>query len=201
VHAIAQIVHFDTTARRDLKAWTFGCNSVLAADVSVHWASVVGDDFHARFSADARSYRYTILNRATRPGLDAKRLSWQREPLDVKRMQQAAISLLGEHDFSSFRSSECQANHPIRTVSQLSVQRQADRVVIDITANGFLHNMVRIVAGCLIAIGRSQRNTDWLDELLSVRDRRQAAMTASPHGLCFMQAHYPERFGVPRFFT
>lgn len=199
VHAIAQIVHFDTSAVRKLTAWTFGVNSVLARDVSVHWARVMPDDFHARFSADARSYRYTILNRLTRPGLDAGRLSWQRDPLDVERMQNAAPALLGEHDFSSFRSSECQANHPVRVLRNLRIHRSGDRVIIDIEANGFLHNMVRIIAGSLMAIGKGDKPTDWLETLLAAQDRTQAAMTAPPNGLCFLQAHYPKRFHVPTF--
>jgi len=199
VHAIAQIVHFDTTSTRELTAWTYGANSVLARDVSIHWASAMPDDFHARFSADSRSYQYTILNRPTRPGLDAKRLSWQRDPLDVDRMQLAAKHLLGEHDFSSFRSSECQANHPIRVIRDLTVTRTDDRVIINITANGFLHNMVRIIAGSLMAIGTGDQSTGWLQELLIAKDRTQAAMTAPPNGLVFVQAHYPKRFAVPTF--
>ena len=201
VHAIAQIVHFDTSAERDLTAWTFGANTVLARDVSIHWASIMPDDFHARFSADSRSYRYTILNRATRPGLDYKRLSWQREQLDVELMQAASSSLLGEHDFSSFRSSECQANHPIRLMRDLRVHRAGERVIIDICANGFLHNMVRIIAGCLMAIGKGEKPVDWLETLLALKDRTQAAATAPPNGLCFLQAHYPSRFQVPTFIT
>lgn len=199
VHAAAQIVHFDTSAKRDLTAWTFGVNSVLERDISIHWASKVPDDFHARFSADSRSYRYTILNRATRPGLDHKRLSWQRDPLDVERMQLACVSLLGEHDFSSFRSAECQANHPIRVLHELDVRRLGDRVIIDIRANGFLHNMVRIIAGCLMAIGKGEKPTDWLLTLLAAKDRTHSAATAPPNGLCFLQAHYPNRFAVPTF--
>ncbi len=199
VHAIAQIIHFDTTATRELSAWTFGVNSALARDVSVHWAKRMPEDFHARFSADARSYRYTILNRPTRPGLDAHRLSWQRDALDVERMHAASQSLLGEHDFSSFRSSECQANHPIRVMHELRVERYGDRVVIELKANGFLHNMVRIIAGSLMAIGKGDKPVQWLDELLMAKDRTQAAMTAAPNGLCFLQAHYPHRFEVPTF--
>lgn len=199
VHAHAQIIHFDTQVQREITAWTFGANSVLPRDISVHWAKVMPDDFHARFSADARSYRYTILNRPARPGLDANRLSWQRNPLDHEKMHAAAQCMLGEHDFSSFRSSECQANHPVRVMRKLRVQRMVDRVVIDLTANGFLHNMVRIIAGSLMAVGQGDKPVDWLAELLQVRDRTQAAMTASPKGLCFIQAHYPKRFEVPTF--
>lgn len=199
VHALAQIAHFDTNATRNLTAWTFGVNATLARDIAVHWAQVMPDDFHARFSADYRAYRYTILNRANRPGLDAHRLSWQREPLDVDKMQAAAAHLMGEHDFSSFRSSQCQANHAIRIIRELRVQRQGDRVVIDISANGFLHNMVRIIAGCLMAVGKGDKPSDWLASLLQAQDRRQAAVTAPPNGLCFLQAHYPKRFNVPTF--
>jgi len=199
VHAVAQIVHFDTDATREITAWTFGANSVLPRDISIHWASPVDDDFHARFTADSRSYRYTILNRASRPGLDAKRLSWQREPLDAEAMQSAANSLLGEHDFSSFRASECQANHPIRVLHRLSVVRVGERIIIDIEANGFLHHMVRNIAGALMAVGTGDQPIEWMQALLALKDRNQGSVTAPPNGLCFLQAHYPARFGIPSF--
>jgi len=199
VHAAAQVVHFDTAAKRPLRAWTFGTNSHLDRRVSVHWAAPVPDNFHARFSATERSYRYTLLNRSTRPGYQAGTLGWERVQLDARRMHDAAQALVGEHDFSSFRSSECQANHAVRLLKHIEVKRVQDRVMIEITANGFLHNMVRILTGCLLAIGRGDRDQYWLSELLAARDRTQAGVTAPPHGLCFLQPRYPDEFGVPDF--
>ena len=199
VHARAQIVHFETSETRPLTAWTFGVNSHLDKRVAVHWASPVSDQFHARFSALNRSYRYSLLNRATRPGLRAGMLGWERVQLDTERMHTAAQALIGEHDFSSFRSSECQANHAIREVQAISVSRDGDEVHIDIRANGFLHNMVRIVTGCLLAVGRGEQAVTWIAELLAVKDRTQAGATVSPHGLYFIQPQYPAEFGIPDF--
>ena len=201
VHAAAQVVHFETSVERPLRAWTFGVNSHLDKRVAVHWAGVVADDFHARFSAIDRSYRYTLLNRPTRPGLHAGTLAWVRQPLDVSRMHEAAQALLGEHDFQTFRSAECQARHAVRTMHAVQVSREADRVLIEVRANGFLHNMVRILAGCLTLIGRGERPLDWMATLLAARDRREAAVTAHRQGLCFLQPSYPERFGIPDFAT
>lgn len=199
VHASAQVVHFETAVERPLRAWTFGVNSHLDRRVAVHWASQMADDFHARFSAIERSYRYTILNRSTRPGYQAGTLGWERKQLDAERMHNAAQVLVGEHDFTSFRSSECQANHAIRMLKRITIHRDKDRVIIEVTANGFLHNMVRILTGCLLAIGRQEQSVDWLAMLLAARDRRLAGVTAPPHGLCFVQPGYPAGFGVPDF--
>lgn len=199
VHALAQICHFDAPVARPLRAWAFGTNSHLADGVAVHWVAPVADDFHARHSAFERCYRYTILNRATRPGLEFGRVAWVREPLDVERMHRAAQALVGEHDFQSFRAAECQARHAIREVTHISVRRSGQHVIVDIAANGFLHNMVRIVTGCLIAIGRGDREPSWLAALLAARDRTQGGATAPPGGLVFQQARYPSRFGIPDF--
>lgn len=199
VHAAAQVVHFDTTLDRPLRAWTFGTNSHLDRRVSVHWAQVMRPDFHARFSAIQRSYRYTLLNRSTRPGYQSGALGWERVQLDTGRMHEAAQVLVGEHDFSSFRSAECQARHAVRSLSKISVRRDQDRVIIDVSANGFLHNMVRILTGCLLAIGRGERPVDWMAGLLAGRDRTAAGVTAPPQGLCFVQPTYPDAFDVPDF--
>ncbi len=199
VHATAQVVHFETDVERPLRAWTFGANSQMDRRVSIHWASVMPDDFHARFSAIERSYRYTLLNRSTRPGYQAGTLGWERIRLDAQRMHDAAQVLVGEHDFSSFRSSECQANHAIRLLKRIDVKRDQDRVVIELTANGFLHNMVRILTGCLLATGRGDKPLEWIADLLAARDRTQAGVTAPPHGLCFLQPGYPPEYGVPDF--
>ena len=199
VHAAAQVCHFDEPVARPLRAWSFGVNSHLDAGVAVHWAEAVAPDFHARFSAVSRSYRYTILNRATRPGLDAGRVGWIREPLDADLMHRAAQALVGEHDFQSFRAAECQAKHAVRSVLGIRVSRQGPQVTIDISANGFLHNMVRIVTGCLVAVGRGDRSPGWVAEVLAARDRTHGAATAPPGGLVFVQPGYPERFGIPDF--
>lgn len=199
VHAAAQIIHFESDAERPLRAWTFGTNSHLDRRVVIHWAAEMPMNFHARFSAIDRSYRYTILNRPTRPGYQAGTLGWERVPLDADKMHAAAQVLLGEHDFSSFRSADCQANHAVRFVKRICVKRESDRVIVEVTANGFLHNMVRILTGCLLAIGRGERPEDWLSTLLAVRDRTEAGMTIAPRGLCFLQPSYPQEFGVPDF--
>lgn len=174
-------------------------NSHLDKRVSVHWVQAMPNDFHARFSALDRSYRYTILNRATRPGYHSGTLGWERIALDTDKMHSAAQLILGEHDFSSFRSAECQANHAVRHLKRFVVYREHDRVMIEVTANGFLHNMVRILTGCLLAIGRGDRHVDWMQQLLDAQDRTLAGATAPPHGLCFLQPSYPEQFAVPDF--
>lgn len=199
VHAAAQVVHFDAPVARPLRAWTFGANSHLDRRVAVHWASVVQHDFHARFSALSRSYRYTLLNRAMRPGISSGTLGWERRPLDVPRMHEAAQVLVGEHDFQSFRSAQCQANHARRHLSAITVRRDGVQVMIELTANGFLHNMVRIITGCLLAIGRGDQPPQWLADVLSLRDRTRAGVTAPPGGLCFLQPRYPDHFGIPDF--
>lgn len=199
MHAAAQVVHFETDVERPLRAWSFGVNSHLDRNVAVHWAARMPDDFHARFSAVARSYRYTLLNRSTRPAYQAGVLAWERIPLDAQRMHEAAQCLLGEHDFASFRSSECQATHARRYISRIKVDRDGDHVALEITANGFLHNMVRIITGCLLAIGRGDQSADWLAYLLHAKDRKLAGITAPPQGLCFLQPSYPAHFGVPDF--
>ncbi|MBX2835548.1 MAG: tRNA pseudouridine(38-40) synthase TruA [Gammaproteobacteria bacterium] len=199
VHAAAQIVHFDTQAHRPMRAWTFGVNSELKRNVSVHWAKVVNDEFHARFKALNRRYRYSLLNRPTRPGLYHRHLAWERSPLDVESMQRSTKALLGTHDFSSFRSSDCQAKHAVRELYELSVVKENDLVFIDVCANGFLHNMVRILTGCLLKIGKGEQSEDWLAELLIACDRTQSGMTAPAQGLCFIQPEYPAEFGIPDF--
>jgi len=199
VHARAQIVHFDTQVERPLRAWTFGANTHLHRAVSVHWAAVVSDDFHARFKALDRRYRYTIFNRATRTGLYADHTSWVNKPLDAEAMNAATSALIGEHDFSAFRSADCQAKHARRVMKEFSVTREGERVFVDIVANGFLHNMVRILSGCLIKIGKHEESTEWLGQLLQAGDRRSAGMTAPPQGLCFIQPTYPAEFSIPDF--
>src|ERR1700761_3390942 len=161
VHARWQIAHFDTNVTRPLRGWVMGANSELPRDISLTWARPVPRHFHARYSAEARSYRYIILNRAARSPLAVKRAAWIYRPLDHERMAEAAVHLCGHYDFSAFRSAECQSNSPIRRVEQLTVERQGDWVFIDVTANAFLHHMMRNIAGLLIEIGRGEAAPSW----------------------------------------
>jgi len=197
VHAAGQVVHFESDARRSSHAWVFGGNANLPDDVSILWAQPVADDFHARFSATGRHYRYLILNRATRPSYLRRKVSWDYRALDEKRMAAAAGYLLGEHDFSSYRALACQAKSPVRTVYRLDVVRTGQFVAIDIVANAFLHHMVRNIAGVLLAIGAGEQEPEWAREVLVLRDRTLGGVTAPPHGLYLAGVEYPERFGIP----
>lgn len=197
VHASGQVVHFDTDADRTERSWVLGTNVNLPDDVSVAWARPVADEFHARFSATGRHYRYEILNRPTRSSLERDRAVWSHRPLDERLMAEAASDLVGEHDFSSFRAIACQAKSPVRTVYYLDVDRQGQRISVRIGANAFLHHMVRNIAGVLIAIGEGRRPATWVRELLEVRDRTRGGVTAPPQGLYLVGVDYPEHFGIP----
>ena len=197
VHATMQVAHFDTTAERTLDAWVFGGSAAAAPDVCVLWAREVPADFHARFSASARSYRYRILNRRVRPSLDRERCCWIKRPLDAAAMHAAARALEGEHDFSAFRAAECQSRTPIRRLHSIAVRRDGDHLDIEVTANAFLHHMVRNLAGTLIAVGTGDRPAEWVAEVLEARDRTRAGVTAPPQGLYFAGAHYDGRYGLP----
>ncbi len=196
VHATGQVVHFDTPAHRADHAWLLGGNSHLPEDAALRAVRVVDDDFHARFCAVRRSYLYRIVNRRMRPALGRGLAWWVHRPLDEARMAAAASLLLGEHDFSSFRAAECQAEHAVRTLYRLDVSRHGDEVHLLVEANAFLHHMVRNLAGVLVAIGGGAQPTGWAAEVLAARDRRVAAVTAPPHGLCFRAVHYPPRYGL-----
>ena len=198
VHATHQVVHFDTTAERPPKAWVFGTNTHLPSTIGVTWAGDVPADFSARFSAVARRYFYIIYNSPVRSPLLFTELTRDRRPLDVDRMDAAGKLLLGEHDFSSFRSSECQSRTPVRTVLRLDVFRRGDLVVIDVTANAFLHHMVRNIAGVLMDVGAGVAEPDWAGEVLAARDRREASVTAPPNGLYLVDVDYPGAYGIPR---
>jgi tRNA pseudouridine38-40 synthase len=197
VHAFGQVAHFDTAAERPPHAWVFGANSHLPGDVSVRWARPVGDDFHARFSAVRRRYRYFIYNSSVRPAVWRSRVAWEFRPLDEGRMREAAAHLVGEHDFSSFRSYACQAKTPVRTLHRLEVARQGDLVVVDAEANAFLHHMVRNLAGVLMEVGVGKRPPDWAREVLEARDRRLGGVNAPPDGLYLIGVQYPGRFELP----
>lgn len=197
VHAIGQVAHFDSTALRDERAWVFGANAHLPHDVVVRWARVTDEGFHARFSAVRRHYRYVILDSRTRPGLMSGHVAWSFRPLDEAAMRAGAAALVGEHDFSSFRSYACQAKHPVRTIHRLEVTRRGPWVVLDVVANGFLHHMVRNIAGVLMAIGDGRQPPGWARKVLEARDRVEGGVTAPPDGLYFVAAHYPPEFGIP----
>lgn len=197
VHALGQVAHFDTEAVRSERGWRLGANTYLPADVSVAWLREVPAQFHARYSARARSYRYVILNRDSRHALWAGRATWERRPLDAPRMHAAAQALLGEHDFNAFRSSECQAKSPVRHVVELCVARRDEWVTIDITANAFLHHMVRNIAGLLMAVGQGESPPERVAQVLAGRDRKANAATAPPDGLYLAQVRYPPQFSLP----
>lgn len=201
VHGRCQVVHFDSEAERSAFAWTMGANSRLPHSIAVRWARPVSGEFNARFSAVARRYCYRILNRRVRPALEARYLAWERLPLDAEAMHAAAQGLLGEHDFSAFRSSQCQAAHARRELQSFSVQRQGDELRIEVQANAFLHHMVRNLVGSLLLIGRGERPVQWLTELLEGRDRNRAGPTAPPQGLLFIGPLYPPHWGLPQEVT
>lgn len=197
VHARGQVAHFDTNAGRRLRAWLLGANTELPPDVSIAWVRPVPMHFHARYSAEARTYRYVILNRGTRSAFASSRAACIFKPLDHERMAEAALPLLGSHDFSAFRSAECQANSPVRRLERLEVARSGDWVVIEATANAYLHHMMRNIAGLLIAIGRGDEPVSWSREVLAGRDRKRNAATAPAAGLYFWGVRYPAVFGLP----
>jgi tRNA pseudouridine38-40 synthase len=197
VHASGQVVHFDTSAERSNRSWLLGANTNLPADINVSWVQRVSDEFHARFSATGRSYRYVILNRLQRSALQRHRAWWVHQPLDERRMHEAAQQLLGEHDFSAFRAAGCQAGSAMREVTEISVSRDGDRVFLDIAANAFLMHMVRNITGTLTAIGQGERPAGWALDVLEGRDRTAGGVTAPPHGLTLVAVDYPPGFGIP----
>lgn len=197
VHATGQVVHFDTDSDRSERGWLLGANSNLPDDVAVTWARPVADDFHARFSATSRSYRYRILNRLQRSALHRHRAWWVYQPLDAGRMHEAAQRLLGRHDFSAFRAAGCQASSPLREILSISVARNGDWITLDVSANAFLQHMVRNTVGMLAKIGLGERTIDWASEVLESRDRKAGGVAAPPHGLTLVAVGYPGEFNIP----
>lgn len=197
VHATHQVVHFDSDVDRPLSAWVRGVNSHLPDGVAVRWAQPVDGEFHARFSARGRRYRYLLLNRPQRPGLWQGRVGWFHLPLDVTAMQSAAVHLLGEHDFSAFRAADCQAKTPIKTLWRADVRQRGNLLVFDFEASAFLHHMVRNLVGTLVYIGKGAQSPEWVADLLTQRDRKLAAPTFSPHGLYFRGPIYEPHWGLP----
>jgi tRNA pseudouridine38-40 synthase len=197
VHATGQVVHFDTLAVRKAKAWVMGVNTHLPDDVCVNWSKRVAADFSARFSATMRSYRYIIQQRPARPALYSRRVSWIHSELNIAAMQQAAQALLGENDFSSFRSSACQAEHAMRFIKSIDVSAEGEFVYIDIQANAFLHHMVRNIVGSLLKVGTGEKAVNWMADLLALRDRTRAGPTAPAAGLYLVAVQYPDAYGLP----
>lgn len=201
VHAVGQVVHFDTDVIRPEKAWIQGANTHLPADIRIAWMQEMpdgNDGFHARFSAVARQYRYVIYNRRVNSAVLAGRVTHEPYQLNADLMHQAAQALLGEQDFSSFRAAACQASHAMRNVQSVRVSRIGDFVLIDIQANAFLHHMVRNIVGSLMVVGKQQKPVEWIADLLALQDRTQAAPTAPAEGLYFVNAIYPEAWQVPQ---
>jgi tRNA pseudouridine38-40 synthase len=197
VHAQCQVVHFDSDAARDPRSWTLGTTTRLPPEICVQWCRRVDPEFHARFSARARRYRYRMLNRPVRPALGRQWLSWERLPLDAEAMHRAAQALRGEHDFSAFRTVHCQARHPRRDLHRIAVWREGEQVVVEVQANAFLHHMVRNIVGSLLPVGRGERPEGWIAELLEGRDRGVAGPTAPAAGLVFLGPLYPSHWGLP----
>ncbi len=197
VHALQQVVHFETEAVRQTHAWVLGANTLLPEDISVTWAKQIDEAFNARFSALNRTYQYLILNRRARPAIFHGRVTWQCRELNLEKMQQAAAVLHGEHDFSSFRAVACQAKSPVRTVHSLQVHRLDNWFLLTINANAFLHHMVRNIAGVLMTIGSGKQEIGWCEEVLQARDRTVGGVTAPPDGLYLVNVAYPAKYDIP----
>ena len=197
VHARQQVAHFDTDAVRPQSAWVRGVNALLPESVAVLWSTQVDDGFHARYAALARTYRYVLVNRPVRPALAAPYMGWFHLPLDVQAMREAAALLIGQHDFSAFRSAECQAKSPVRTLSSIEIVRDGERIDFVFRANAFLHHMVRNLVGTLVYVGKGKQSPAWVGELLSARERRLAAATFAACGLYLEEVEYADSWGLP----
>ena len=197
VHACEQVVHFETAAERPESAWVRGVNALLPEAVAVLWSRTVPEAFHARYSALSRTYRYVLHNRRVRPALAARRAGWFHQALAVEAMREAAAHLVGEHDFTSFRASECQAKNPVRTVEEIGIEARGERIDFVIRANAFLQHMVRNIVGALVYVGAGRQPPYWLYEVLAARDRAKAAPTFAPEGLYLESIRYASHWGLP----
>jgi tRNA pseudouridine38-40 synthase len=198
VHATAQVVHFDAPVTRPLKAYTRGMNTTLPKNVAITWAKSVDDDFHARFSATARRYRYVIYNSALRSGVFNAGVTHVFKKIDAALMHEAAQGLVGKHDFTSYRAAHCQSKTPIRLMHHIQVYRLQQFVIVDVKANAFLHHMVRNIVGALLDVGSGEKPISYIADLLALKDRSQASTTAKPNGLYLVQVDYDSRFALPR---
>lgn len=197
VHALMQVVHFDTALERAPPSWVRGVNAYLPRDIAVQWAHTVPVEFHCRANALSRRYAYVLLESPVRPSIDSGRVGWVFKPLDLEAMRQAASHLLGAHDFTSFRASACQALSPVKMLERLDISKRGAYWRFEFEANAFLHHMIRNLMGCLIAVGQHKQPPDWLKEVLLARDRNAAAPTFSPHGLYFLGPRYAAQWGLP----
>ena len=197
VHARCQVAHFDSDANRAPRQWVLGINSNLPDSVRVLWIRQVDESFHARFSALSRSYQYRIMNRWVRPAIGVSYFAWCRQQLDAEKMHQASQCLLGNHDFSAFRSAGCSSQHALRELTDITVRRRHDIVEVDVTANAFLYHMVRNIVGSLIEVGRGEQPVGWISEVLDKGDRKLAGVTADAQGLYFVSVRYEPKYGLP----
>lgn len=198
VHATNQVIHFDTLAVRPEKAWLRGTRPHLPDSVSVRWAKEVVPQFHARFSAHNRTYRYLLTDARTPSGLLHDQVTWSSRPLSVELMRAAAAYLVGQHDFTSFRATQCQAKSPVRRIEYLHIVRRGDLIVLEVQANAFLHHMVRNIVGVLMAVGAGDKPPEWVANVLAARDRSAGGVTAKPFGLYLVGVEYPATFGLPK---
>jgi len=197
VHGLMQVVHFDTLCDRQPFSWIRGTNANLPRDIAVHWAVITGPEFHCRASALSRRYAYVLLESPVRPSVDQGRVGWSFRPLDLEAMRTAAAILLGEHDFTSFRASACQALSPVKTILDISIRKNGAYWRLEFEANAFLHHMIRNIMGCLVQIGQGAKPPEWMAEVMAARDRRAAAPTFSPNGLYFLGPRYAAHWGMP----
>jgi tRNA pseudouridine38-40 synthase len=197
VHALMQVVHFDTQLQRDLPSWVRGTNAFLPRDIAVQWAHEVPDEFHCRGSAISRRYAYVLLESPVRPSVEAGRVGWVYRPMDEAAIRAAITHLIGEHDFSSFRAAQCQAKSPVKNISRIEVSRRAGYWRFEFEANAFLHHMIRNIMGCLVAVGQGLQAPGWVAEVVAARNRDAAAPTFSPDGLYFLGPRYEARYGLP----
>ena len=198
VHATNQVIHFDTLAKRLPKAWVMGTRPHLPDSVSVKWAKDVAPNFHARFSALNRTYRYLISDAKTSSALLHDQITWSSRPLDVEKMREGAAHLVGKHDFTSFRATQCQAKSPIRQIHYLHIIRRGDLIVIEVQANAFLHHMVRNMVGVLMAVGVGDKPTSWVGEVLAAKNRSAGGVTSRPFGLYLVSVDFPSEFDLPK---
>ena len=197
VHGLMQVVHFDSPVHRSTQAWMRGTNALLPRDIAVQWARDVPADFHCRAQAQSRRYAYLLLESPVRPSLETGRVGWVHQALDLQAMREGASLLIGEHDFSSFRASACQALSPVKTLERLDISRRGAYWRFDFEANAFLHHMIRNIMGCLISIGQHRKPPDWMTEVLQARRREAAAPTFAPDGLYFLGPRYASHWGLP----
>ena len=197
VHGVMQVVHFDTEVRREDFSWVRGTNTFLPPDIAVQWARPVPETFHARNSAKARRYAYVLLESPVRPSVEAGRVGWVFRPLDLRAMEEAGAYLVGEHDFTSFRASSCQAKTPVKTMAPVRISRRGPYWRFEFRANAFLHHMIRNIMGCLVFVGQGSQPPGWMREVLEARSRDVAAPTFSPDGLYFLGPEYEAAWGLP----